>query len=298
MRVATSALDIMRSSFSSDARQPRENKLARIIRSNRLKSWLSWAMLPFCFWQGLAVRSSGISLLPPHGPVETMVGDDKLGEPYRVLIIGDSSVASIGASDLDEGLAMQMASRLSARLNRPIALRISGNSSATSADLRDHVVPNLPKNAFDLVFVVIGMNDAKNFHSARRFIDGFGGLIYALKARFPSALVAHWPISPMTIFPVLPQPLKTCLSFRSDILDALAACLSAGRGIERFERRMTFPQSGFASDGFHVNAYGYALWAEEAVNALMTKDRVRRARIKRKEAKRLKSASRSNPAQK
>ena len=283
--------------LTSDFRRPRENGLVRVIRSNPLKSWVSWALLPLCFWQGLRVRSTGIALLPPHGPTEALVGGDKPGDPYRVLVIGDSSVSGIGAADLDEGLAMQMAGRLVERLNRPIALRISGNSSATSADLRDHVVPNLPRDAFDLVFVVIGMNDAKNFHTARRFASGFGGLIYALKARFPSALIAHWPISPMTIFPVLPQPLKTCLTLRSDILDAVAACLSAGRGIERFERRTSFPQFGFAEDGFHVNAHGYTLWAEEAVNALMTKDRVRRARIKRKEAKRLQKASRSAPEQ-
>ncbi len=274
--------------LSSPSDHPRENALARVIRSNRLKGWISWALLPFCFWQGLQVRSTGISLLPPTGPVDWLIGEERKGSPYRVLIIGDSSVASIGAADLEEGLAVQMATRLSERLNRPIALRISGNSSATSAHLRDHVVKNLPRDAFDLVFLVIGMNDAKNFHSAQRFIDGFGGLIYALKSRFPSATIAHWPISPMSIFPILPQPLKFCLRLRSDVLDAYAGCLSAGRGVERFERRMTFPQSGFASDGFHVNAYGYALWAEEAVKALMSKDGVRRARRKNKH-KRMKS---------
>ncbi len=265
----------------------RENRFARIVRSNRMKGWASWALIPFCFWQGLKVRSSGISLLPPRGPVEWLIGDDKVGDPYRVLIMGDSSVSGIGATDIEEGLPVQMARRLSERLNRPIALRISGNSSATCADLRDYVVPNLPRDAYDLVFLVIGMNDAKNLHTGRQFVRAYGGLIYALKARFPSGLICHWPISPMSIFPILPQPLKTCMKWRSDILDAIAACLSAGRGIERFERRMSFPQSGFASDGFHVNAYGYKLWAEEAVNALMTKDRVRSARAMRKPAKRL-----------
>lgn len=281
--------------FSTPSERPRENALARVIRSNRLKGWISWALLPFCFWQGLTVRSSGISLLPPTGPVDWLIGKDRKGAPYRVLIIGDSSVASIGASDLEEGLAVQMATRLSERLNRPIALRISGNSSATSAHLRDHVVKNLPRDAFDLVFLVIGMNDAKNFHSAKRFIDGFGGLVYALKSRFPSAMIAHWPISPMSIFPILPQPLKVCLRLRSDVLDAYADCLSVGRGVERFERRMTFPKSGFANDGFHVNALGYALWADEAVKALMSKDALRRARRKTKRSKRSKPDSVGKP---
>lgn len=264
---------------------PRENALARVVRSNQVKSWLSWLLLPFCFWQGLRIRSNGLSLVPPSGPAQMLVGGERKGTPYRMLIVGDSSVSAIGASDMEEGLAMQMASRLSARLNRPVDLRIAGNASATSENVRDHVVRHLPRDAFDLVFLVVGMNDAKNFHSATRFAQGFGGLIYALNTRFPSALIAHWPISPMTIFPVLPQPLKTCLSMRSDVLDAIAACLSAGRGVERFERQMELPGSSFAADGFHLNAEGYALWADVAVKGLMSKDAVRQAKRKRKKAK-------------
>lgn len=271
--------------FNSDATGVRENALARVVRSNQVKGWLSWLMLPFCFWQGLRVRSNGVSLVPPSGPAQMLVGDERKGTPYRVLVVGDSSVSGIGATDIEEGLAMQMATQLSQRLNRPIDLRIAGNASATSENLRDHVVRHLPRDAFDLVFLVIGMNDAKNFHSSQRFVRGLGGLIYALNTRFPSALVAHWPISPMTIFPVLPQPLKTCLTLRSDILDAIAACLSAGRGVERFERQMELPDSSFAADGFHLNAQGYALWADIAVKGLMSKDAVRAAKRKRKKPK-------------
>ncbi|MEM6712516.1 MAG: SGNH/GDSL hydrolase family protein [Pseudomonadota bacterium] len=276
----------MASRFSPERNDLPENQLAEVVRSNRFKAVISWLLVPFCFWQGLRIRSTGISLLPPQGPAEALVGASQKGAPYKLLVIGDSSVSSIGAHDLDDGLAMQMAIRLSDRLRRPVNVRIAGNSSATSADLRDFVVPHLPRDGYDLVFVVIGMNDAKNLHTAKRFAKGFGGLIYALRARFPSAAIAHWPISPMSIFPVLPQPLKFCLRLRSDILDAYAGCLSAGRGIERFDRRMSFPVHGFASDGFHVNADGYALWAEEAVSALMSKDAVRKARSKRKKAKR------------
>lgn len=223
-------------------------------------------------------------MLPPSGPAQILVGADRKGTPYRVLVLGDSSVSGIGATDIEEGLAVQMATRLSQRLHRPVDLRIAGNASATSDNLRDHVVRHLPRDAFDLVFLVIGMNDAKNFHSAQRFVRGFGGLLYALNTRFPGAMIAHWPISPMTIFPVLPQPLKTCLTLRSDILDAIAACLSAGRGVERFERQMVLPDSSFAADGFHLNAQGYALWADVAVKGLMSKDAVRKAKRKRKKS--------------
>lgn len=278
-------LTMVHPNLTSDVTNGHENTLVRAVRSSQAKAWLSWLLAPFSLLQALFVRRKTIALLPPTGPAQMLVGENRKGTPYRMLMLGDSSVSGIGAIDLEDSLAMQMATRLSERLNRPVDLRVAGNSSATSENLRDHVVRHLPRDAFDLVFLVVGINDTTNFHTVRRFVRGFGGLIYALNTRFPSALITHWPITPMTMFPVLPQPLKTCLTLRSDVLDAMAACLSAARGVERFERQMEMPSGSFASDGFHLNAKGYALWADVAVKGLMSKDAVRLAKRERKKSK-------------
>ncbi|MEM1289407.1 MAG: SGNH/GDSL hydrolase family protein [Pseudomonadota bacterium] len=191
--------------------------------------------------------------------------------------MGDSTVAGVGTTNLDDGLAVGIANGLSQGLNRQVSLHIAGSSSATTSDLRDHVLRHLPRDKFDLVILVIGVNDAKNLRTAKQFSRSFGTLIYALKARFPSALITHCPIVPLSVLPILPQPLKTVLSWRSDVIDAHAACLCASRGVARFTRHDWFPESGFARDGFHVNESGCDLWAGEVVRELLSMPAVKRA---------------------
>lgn len=207
--------------------------------------------------------------MPPTGPTLRKVGPTGGSSAYRVLVLGDSTVAGVGTTNLDDGLAVRIANGLSLGLNRRVSLHIAGSSSATTTDIRDHVLRHLPRDRFDLVILVIGVNDAKNLRNARQFSRSFGTLIYALKARFPSALIAHCPIAPLKVIPILPEPLRTVLSWRSDVIDAHAACLCASRGVARFTRHEWFPESGFARDGFHVNESGCDLWAGEVVRELL-----------------------------
>lgn len=249
---------------------PRSNPWARRLAGGRLRRWLNWLWLPVALCQGMGLRTGRVRLLAPDGPSLLTVGRARPGsEPFRLLVVGDSSVAGVGVARFDDALPLRIATHLAARLDRPVALHRSGHSSAVSADLRDHVVPHLPYDAFDLVLLVVGLNDAKNLHTSRRFLHDFGTLVYALTARFPSAVIAHWALSPFSIVPGLPQPLKGFLSLRSDRMEALAACLCAERGVKRFERRTELPASAFAEDGFHMSAEGCRLWAEDLVAQLM-----------------------------
>ena len=257
---------------------PQDNPYLAPLRSARLKSIASWLLFPFCLPQGALVRARQMRLVPPAGDAIRRVGEGDAKAPYRLLVLGDSTVAGVGTSRLDDGLAVQLAQRLSTALGRQVALHIAGNSSATSAEIRDHVLRHLPRNRYDLVVLVIGVNDAKNLHTASRFARAFGTLIYALKTRFPGAVIAHCPIVPLSVIPLLPQPLKLFLRWRSDVIDAYAACLCASRGVVRFHRHLSFPREGFAADGFHVHALGCALWADDLVDQLMQMPQVTAAR--------------------
>ncbi|MEM6381133.1 MAG: SGNH/GDSL hydrolase family protein [Pseudomonadota bacterium] len=254
--------------------EPRDNPFLDDVRRTRLKAWASWLLLPVCLPQAFWVRRRQSRLMPPAGPLLRTVGssgaiDQPHRAPLRLLVMGDSTVAGVGTGRLEDALPVQIAQVLSAAVDRPVALHIAGNSSATASDLRDHVLRHLPRDSFDVIVLVIGVNDAKNLHTVKRFSRAFSTLVYGLKARFPSALVAHCPIVPLSVIPLLPQPLKTLLRWRSDVIDARAACLCAAGGVVRFARHMDFPAEGFARDGFHVNETGAKLWAEEVVRELM-----------------------------
>ena len=127
---------------------------------SRLEALVSWLAFPAYVWQGLGVRRRSTRLAPPthNGWLESR-GAYK-GEALKVLIVGDSSAAGVGALTIGESLGGQLPDLLAEKLNRPVSVRIAGNNSATAGQIRDYVVPHLANGAYDYICLNIGTNDA------------------------------------------------------------------------------------------------------------------------------------------
>ena len=117
-------------------------------------------------------------LLPAAGPATGAI--DGAEPALSLLVLGDSSAASVGIEQSGNGLAAQLAQLLAASTGRAVRWRAAGFNSATSGQLRDHVVPNLAADPWTHIVLAVGTNDIKNFHSLPRFKKEFGGLLYAL----------------------------------------------------------------------------------------------------------------------
>lgn len=226
-----------------------------------LPALLSWFAFPVYVWQGLGVRRRTERMLPAEGPVlHELPG---AGEPIRLLVLGDSSAASVGIARTDGGLAARLAGLLSRETGRPVAWRAAGFNSATAGQIRDHVVPNLAREPWTHIVVSIGTNDAKNFHTVSRFKREFGGLLYALRARWPNARIVWSPVVDMTRVPALPPMLGRILEARAQAINTMGAALCFERGAVPAARLpIVDPAAGFSSDGFHASEAGYGAWAE------------------------------------
>jgi lysophospholipase L1-like esterase len=129
--------------------------------------------------------------------------------------------------------------------------------------MRDHVVPNLSADAWTHIVVSVGTNDAKNFHSISRFKKEFGGMLYALRAKFPHARIVWSPVIDMTRIPALPPLLGKVLEIRAAAINETAARLCFERGAVPASRLPVIdPAAGFSTDGFHASEAGYKAWAE------------------------------------
>lgn len=221
----------------------------------------SWLSLPIYVWQGFGVRRRSIRMAPPEQkPIVDLKGK---GKPISILFIGDSSVAGVGVDTFEECVAGRLPTLLKKLTGRPIHQRSAGNNSATAGQLRDVVLPNLEPVDYDYVLISIGVNDAKNFHTAARFKKEFGEFLYALHARFPNATIVWQNLLDMEGIPALPSPLNKILGIRSRLLRE--------KGIQLcYERSALAPSSewqplseNFSRDGFHASAEGYRVWAEE-----------------------------------
>ncbi|WP_182087129.1 SGNH/GDSL hydrolase family protein [Aureimonas sp. ME7] len=220
----------------------------------------SWLLLPVYIWQGIGIRRRIERMLPPTGPSHGVSGSEAApaANAIRLLVLGDSSAAGVGVDRIEEGLAARLAERMHALTGRTVVWRAVGSNSAVSADVRDLIVPNIARDAFTHILLSVGTNDVKNFHSTRRFKRGFGGLLYALRARWPDARIVWSPPVDMLRVPALPRGLAHVLSLRERMLARLGKRLCLERGVVPATTLPRVEPAGFSRDGFHASAAGAA----------------------------------------
>jgi len=228
--------------------------------NNFLAGPVSWLLAPVALFKGLGVRRTVPRLPPPRGRPRGQIG---VGEAeIRLLIIGDSSAAGVGADKVEDTLGSQLAAILNQASGKTVAWRNAGANSAIAAQVRDHVVPHIEERNFTHVIIAVGTNDAKNFKTRSAFKKGFGGLLYAIHARWPDAEVFWSPVIAMPDVPALPASLGFILGLRAQIINAIGVQLCRERNATAIPPLPVEGPEGFAIDGFHANALGYKHWAQ------------------------------------
>lgn len=236
------------------------------VMNNSLAGILSWFLLPVAIWGGLGVRRTVSRLPPPRGRPKGQVG----GGPaeIRLLIVGDSSAAGVGADRIEDTLGPQVAACLNQATGKSVLWRNAGANSAIASQVRDFVIPNIEERDFTHVVLAVGTNDAKNFLSRSRFKKGFGGLLYAVHARWPEAKVYWSPVVAMQDVPALSPTLAFILGLRAQIINAMGMQLCRERHATALDPLPVEGPEGFASDGFHANALGYRHWAQHIARVI------------------------------
>jgi len=234
----------------------------------RLLALLTWLAFPVYVWQGLGVRRRTSRMLPAQGPVMHEIAGTT--PAISLLVLGDSSAASVGIEQSEYGLAAQLAGLIAERTGQAVRWRAAGFNSATSGQIRDYVLPNLSADPWTHIVLAIGTNDTKNFHSVPRFKKEFGGLLYALRAKWPEARVVWSPVLEFTRAPAMPSLLGKILEIRATEMNKMGVRLCNERGAVPAPRLpITNPEAGFASDGFHASEAGYRAWAEHLQESVL-----------------------------
>lgn len=237
-----------------------------ITKLEIIKSWLG---LPVYAFQGIRLRNKAMRMAPPKQLPFVEVKGKAKSKPLKLLFIGDSSAAGVGVTDFKECVAGRTPHLLSQKSGRTVTCRTCGNNSATEGDLRDLIVPNLARAEYDYIIVNIGTNDAKNFHTVSRFKKEFGGLLYALNAKFPEAKVIWSGIIDVKDIPLLPSPLNTLMGIRARLLKKMGNELCFERGALFPPTKWRVIKENFAEDGFHASSKGYEEWAEELTDYIV-----------------------------
>lgn len=210
---------------------------------------------PILLKQGRQVRQH-ISLLPePPGERQGVAGT---GPAVRILIIGDSAGAGVGAAHQNDALSGQVVQALAPDFT--VHWRLAARTGATVRTTLRHL-QLLEADPWDWVIVSLGVNDVVTRDSRARWRDNLSALRGLIQGRFGRPRILFSGLPPVHLFPALPQPLRWYLGARAKAFDRTLACWASGQ--DRCERLQTdFPRAAtlMATDGFHPGPGLYKLW--------------------------------------
>ena len=238
--------------------------------NRHLATLLTPPLLPLLLAQGLWVRRRTPRLPDAAGPLQgTTAGN---GEPLRLIALGESTVAGVGARTHETALTGELAKVLSRDTKRGADWRVVARTAINARQSRLELVPQLAGDRADVVLVALGVNDTIEFHSARRWAADLENLLDAIRVQVGDVPILLSGVPPLDCFPVLPKPLSLALGARSAALEVAAIKLA-----RRMKQVMHVPfqidgdncTELFCEDGFHPSELGYKLWAEQLADAYL-----------------------------
>ena len=230
-------------------------------------AWLgALAAAPVWAGQALWARRRIPRLPEAAGPQE---GGAREGHALRIVFLGESTVAGVGARTQEAALPGHTSAALARALGRPVAWRALGRNGVTVARTLRQLVPALPAERPEVVLVALGVNDVIGFTPLRAFRGEGRRLIGALRD-YTSGLLVFAAVPPMARFPALPQPLRAALGLRARLLDAeLQGLAASAPGCLHVPMDLDLDDpSLMAGDGFHPSERGYAAWGESLAAAM------------------------------
>ena len=194
---------------------------------------------------------------------------DRPGTGRRVVWLGDSTAAGVGASAAPGALPSQVADGLDVPDTSVSVVAVSG---ARAADVLADQVPKVATLQPDLVLISVGANDTIHLTGRGTFRDTYEEVVRALPAGVPVVLLG---VPDMGAIPRFLQPLRAVSGWRGRRIDAEVRMVAAATGAvyadiagptgPPFRRQ---PSRYFATDDFHPNDAGYGLWADAVLTVL------------------------------
>lgn len=190
-------------------------------------------LLPILAFQGRQVRSSAIVLPDASGPASGTTCPSDTRTPIRLVAVGDSTVAGVGAPTHELALTGQLASAVSQLNGRPVRWHAYGRSGATAAGVRRSVLPGLTAQQADLLVVSVGVNDVLRSTPLSKWRAELDALVRGAQAALDPAATVVVGIRLLAMFPSLPYPLRSVLGSRARGLRDMGQTSGQGRRSSR-----------------------------------------------------------------
>ncbi|MFM8441005.1 MAG: SGNH/GDSL hydrolase family protein, partial [Acidobacteriota bacterium] len=220
-------------------------------------------MAPFLLLQAKWTRKK-VGVIPPAaGDVRGRTSGD--GPLRKLLVIGESTVAGLGARTHKEALSGQFARFLSQLLSTPVEWYAIGKNGVTARQTLRELVPQIPQEHFDFILLGVGGNDVLKLTSPVGWRRTMNELLTEMRRRYPNSTIFMTNAPAVHLSPILPQPIKLILGSLSKMHDLNAKEFTQNwKQVFYFHRPDEVPADFFA-DGIHPSENGYELWSHRMV---------------------------------
>lgn len=207
----------------------------------------------------------------------TYAAPDGTTEPRRLRVVwlGDSTAAGVGASSPDRAVSAGVARRVASE-GAEVDVRVIAVSGAEVADVVKAQVAQVDALDPDVVVISVGANDTVHLTSVSSFRRSYRRLLDALEgAGVPARRIVLVGVPDMGSPTRLRQPLRAVVGWRGRRLDDEVGKLAGERGahyVDLFAATSSAfradPGRYFAVDEYHPSDAGYARWAEAIAPAV------------------------------
>jgi len=217
-------------------------------------------LAPFLVLQGQITRWK-VGILPDAAGEKT--GKFGSGDiAVKLFVIGESTVAGLGARTHEFALAGQFARQLGEHLEKPVNWHLIGKNGVTARRTIDELLPEMPDEKFDYILVGLGGNDVMKLSSPVKWRRDMTELLSILRAKQPEAVIFISNCPMIILSPIMPEPVKSILWRLSKMHDANIREFTADMdSIFYYPQPADLQLEGFFADGIHPSEKGYADWA-------------------------------------
>ncbi len=223
-------------------------------------------LFPLLVVQALQVRFRALKLPEAAGPRSGITGD---GPVLRLLILGDSSAAGVGAAHQDQALSGQLVKRLAQTHRVTWCLRATTGHTTKDALLD---LKTLGPGQFDVAVVALGVNDVTHAVPLAIWLRRQRRLIALLQNKFQVTHICLSGLPPLGDFPLLPHPLRWILGRQARRFDQNRRVHMANLphvSITPLEFDLSVDH--MAEDGFHPGPEVYAAWSEVLIPHILAR---------------------------
>ncbi len=271
------AANVLADSLLHDAHQLAEQfrRFAAATLLAAVGAAVSAAAVAFLFRvEGEVARRTMGSPLGDVAPMADRTYHKNFGNPVRLLMVGDSIAAGLGASQPKYTLGARLAKGLARQSGRAVRLRtiaVVGSETSMLAGQLDTLGRGYHP---DLAVIVVGGNDIIHRVGTAESVAHLKDTVHRLRAMGAEVIVGTCP--DLGTLPAIPQPLRSFGGRASRRLAAAQAkgVLAAGGHpvlLGHLVRPLFLarPQEMFAEDRFHPSSLGYRRSAKALLPALL-----------------------------